>query len=88
MDSHTWLEIGTGYWLGGQVELAAGPQFSFRWASLMVAHAFSCMVDGFLEVSQNNKAQCARTYQPFACITLANVPLAQTSNMAKPKISM
>lgn len=33
MDSHLWLEIGTGYWQGTELELARAPQFSSMWAS-------------------------------------------------------
>ena len=74
-----WLQAGSpvGSWLKASILLRVG--FSTR--LLMRLHS---MAGGL----QENRAQCARTYQAFTCITLANASLVKARPMAKSRISV
>ena len=89
MDSHTWLEIGTCYRLGAQLDLARGLDSPPGRLLYMVAYAFS-QHGGWVPKRSilKDKVHCARTNQSFTCITLAYVPLVKVSHTAKPRINV
>ena len=76
-ENQYWLQAGSpvGSWLKASILLQVG----FSTWLLMLLHS---MADEF----QENRAQCARTYQAFTCITLANAPLVKAQHMAKSRI--
>ena len=85
MDSYRWMEISTGCRLGAQLGVGLRPPSSSNWAS---PHGCLCIFTKKAGGLQENRAQCARTYQAFTCITLANAPLVKARPMAKSRISV
>lgn len=88
MDSHTWLELGTGCWLGAQLEWARGPQFFSTWVPTQCCLCFLIVWQGIPKRHLQNRQglmwqNLSSLYWHHSCCA----PLAKASHMAKPRVS-